>query len=208
MTNCSLTLVALFLIGKGLGDSHLVILSLCSLVLFFVISFLLASLVFLFSPFLLPFYVSFSVLSVLPYVFMRFFYIIFLLIKKKKKVLILEDFLWLDFDFFYFFYYELFRVPGYFELLLVNFLTSGEEIIKLNIFTCQRLRRKQFIFLLFLFSLLNFCCPYSFWTLNSSHDHLYKYLQPKQSVGSWGSCCKTCGRIEKQLFQFYLISFL
>ena len=71
MTNCSLTLVALFLIGLGLGDSPLVILSLCSLVLFFVISSLLASLVFLFSPFLFPFCVSFSVLSVLPYVFMR-----------------------------------------------------------------------------------------------------------------------------------------
>lgn len=109
-------------------------------------------------------------------------------------------------DFFYF-YYELFRVPGYLELLLVNFLTSGEEIIKLNIFTCQKLRRKQFIFLLFFFSLLNFCCSYLFWTLNSSHDHLYKYLQPKQSGGSWGSCSKTYGRIEKQLFQFYLISF-
>ena len=86
MTNCSLTLVALCLIGLGLGDSPLVILSLCSLVLFFVISSLLASLVFLFSPFLFPFCVSFSVLSVLPYVFMRsLFNIIFLLIKKKKK---------------------------------------------------------------------------------------------------------------------------
>ena len=84
MTDCSLILVALFLIGLGLGDSPLVILSLCSLVLFFVISFLVASLVFLFSPFLLPFYVSFSVLSVLPYVFMRFYFnILFLLIKKK-----------------------------------------------------------------------------------------------------------------------------
>ena len=38
MTNCSLILVDLFLIGLGLGDSPLVILSLCSLVLFFVIS--------------------------------------------------------------------------------------------------------------------------------------------------------------------------
>ena len=65
MTNCLLTLVALFLIGLGLGDSPLVILSLCSLVLFFVISFLLVSLVFLFSPFLFPFFVPFSVLSVL-----------------------------------------------------------------------------------------------------------------------------------------------
>ena len=86
MTNCSLTLVALFFIGLGLGDSPLVILSLCSLVLFFVISSLLASLVFLFSPFLFPFCVSFSVLSVLPYVFMRsLFNIIFLLIKKIKN---------------------------------------------------------------------------------------------------------------------------
>ena len=74
MTNCSLTLVTLFLIGLRLGDSPLVILSLCSLVLFFVISFLLVSLVLLFSPFLLPFFVSFSVPSVLPYVFMRFFF--------------------------------------------------------------------------------------------------------------------------------------
>ena len=71
MTNCSLTLVALFLIGLGLGDSPLVILSLCFLVLFFVISSLLASLVFLFSTFLL-FFVSSSVLSVCPFVFLRF----------------------------------------------------------------------------------------------------------------------------------------
>ena len=55
MTNCSLTLAALFLIGLGLGDSPLVILSLCSLVLFFVISSLLASLVFLCSTCLLLF---------------------------------------------------------------------------------------------------------------------------------------------------------
>ena len=41
MTNCSLILVALFLSALGLGDSPLVILSLCSLVLFFVISSLL-----------------------------------------------------------------------------------------------------------------------------------------------------------------------
>ena len=67
MTNCSLTLVALFLIGLGLGDSPLVILSLCSLVLFFVISSLLAMLVFLFSSFFLVF-VSSSVLSVCPFV--------------------------------------------------------------------------------------------------------------------------------------------
>ena len=40
----------------------------------------------LFSPFLLPFFVSFSVLSVLPYVFMRFFFnIIFLLINNNNN---------------------------------------------------------------------------------------------------------------------------
>ena len=41
MTSCLLLLVVLFLIGLGLGDSPLVILSLCSLVLSFVISSLL-----------------------------------------------------------------------------------------------------------------------------------------------------------------------
>ena len=51
MTNCSLILVALFLIGLGLGNSPLVILSLCSLVLFFVISSLLAPFDFLFFSF-------------------------------------------------------------------------------------------------------------------------------------------------------------
>ena len=77
MTNCSLILVALFLIGLGLGDSPLVILSSCSLVLFFVISSLLASIVFLFFLFL------FSVLSVLPYVFMRFILNIYFLTYQK-----------------------------------------------------------------------------------------------------------------------------
>ena len=48
MTNCSLILVALFLIGLGLEDSPLVILSLCSLVLFFVISFCLLRLCYCF----------------------------------------------------------------------------------------------------------------------------------------------------------------
>ena len=86
MTNCSLILVALFLIGLGFGDSPLVILSLCSLVLFFVISFLLASIVFLFFLFLFSFFVSFSVLSVLPYVFMRSLFNIFFLTYQKKKV--------------------------------------------------------------------------------------------------------------------------
>ena len=47
MTNCSLILVVLSLIGLGLGDSPLVILSLCSLVLFFVISSSLISVCFL-----------------------------------------------------------------------------------------------------------------------------------------------------------------
>ena len=57
MTSCSLTLVALFLIGLGLGDSPLVILSLCSLVLFSVINLLLVvSVCFLF---LLLFFVCF-----------------------------------------------------------------------------------------------------------------------------------------------------
>ena len=56
MTSCLLLLVVLFLNGLGLGDSPLVILSLCSLVLSFVIS-----------PFCL--FVSFSVLFVLPYAF-------------------------------------------------------------------------------------------------------------------------------------------
>ena len=88
MTNCSLTLVALFFISLRLGNSPLVILSLCSLVLFFVIRFFFffvgfaCVLVFSFS---FPFFVPFSVLSVLPLVFLRFFNIIFLLIKKKKK---------------------------------------------------------------------------------------------------------------------------
>ena len=72
MTNCSLILVALFFIGLGLGDSPLVILSLCSLVLFFVISSLLVPFIFLFFSFSSLFlFVSFSVFSVLPYVFMR-----------------------------------------------------------------------------------------------------------------------------------------
>ena len=51
MNNCLLSFLVPFLIGLGLGDSHLVILSLCSLALsFFVIS---ASFMFLlFSSFL------------------------------------------------------------------------------------------------------------------------------------------------------------
>ena len=76
MTSCSLTLVAFFLIGLGLGDSPLVILSLCSLVLFSVISSLLFPFVFLF------FFFFFSL-----YVFMRQLleYISFLS-KKKIKI--------------------------------------------------------------------------------------------------------------------------
>ena len=56
MTSCLLLLVVLFLNGLGLGDSPLVILSLCSLVLSFVISFFCLI-------------VSFSVLFVLPSAF-------------------------------------------------------------------------------------------------------------------------------------------
>ena len=87
MTNCSLILVALSLIGLGFGDSPLVILSLCSLVLFFVISFSLAPFVFLFFLFLFSLFVSLSVLSVLPFVFLRFLfeYIFSYLSKNKKK---------------------------------------------------------------------------------------------------------------------------
>ena len=47
MTSCSLIFVALYLIGLGLGDSPLVILSLCSFVLSFVFSSLLFSACFL-----------------------------------------------------------------------------------------------------------------------------------------------------------------
>ena len=81
--------MALSLIGPGLGDSPLVILSLCSLVLFFVISFSFAPFGFLFFLFLFSLFVSLSVLSVLPYVFMRFFLNIYFLTyqKKKKKIL-------------------------------------------------------------------------------------------------------------------------
>ena len=60
MTSCSLILVVLFLIGLGLGDSPLVILFLCSLVLFFVISSLLFSVCFLvFFVFFFSLYVCF-----------------------------------------------------------------------------------------------------------------------------------------------------
>ena len=66
MISCSLSLVALVLTGLGLGDSPLVILSLCSLVLFFVISLCWFScvLVFIFS-FLFFFFVPLSVSFVL-----------------------------------------------------------------------------------------------------------------------------------------------
>ena len=83
-----LTLVTLFLIGLGLGDSPLVILSLCSLVLFFVISFLLVSLVILFSPFLFLFFFCSLLCTLCAALCFHevFFNIIFLLIKKKKKL--------------------------------------------------------------------------------------------------------------------------
>ena len=85
MTNCSLTLVALFLIGLGLGDSPLVILSLCSLVLFIVFSSFLLYLLFVFSCVFFLF-VSPSVLFRWPLVFLRFFYYIFFLLIKKKII--------------------------------------------------------------------------------------------------------------------------
>ena len=86
MTNCLLILVALFLIGLGLGDSPLVILSLCSLVLFVVISSGLLRLFLLFSLLFFSLFVSLSVLFRWPFVFLRFFNIFFLLIKKKKEM--------------------------------------------------------------------------------------------------------------------------
>ena len=66
MTSCLLLFVVLFLIGLGFGDSPLVILSLCSLVVSFVISSLLVFVCFVVFFYL---FVSFSVLFVLPYVF-------------------------------------------------------------------------------------------------------------------------------------------
>ena len=89
MTNCSLILVALFFIGLELGDSPLVILSLYSLVLFFVISSGLLRLFLLFSLLFFSLFVSLSVLFRWPYVFLRFFNIFFLLIKKKSIILLL-----------------------------------------------------------------------------------------------------------------------
>ena len=87
MISCLPTLVALFLIGLGLGDSPLVILSLCSLVLFFVISLGWFFYVFVFC-FSLFFSFSFcSPLCILCvfYALLSFFNIIFLLIKKKNS---------------------------------------------------------------------------------------------------------------------------
>ena len=74
MTSCLLFLAILFLIGLGLADSPLVILSLCSLVLSFVISFFCL-------------FVSFSVLFILPYVFSwgSFLNIHLSYLSKKKK---------------------------------------------------------------------------------------------------------------------------
>ena len=70
MTSYSFILVVLSLIGLGLGDSPLLILSLCSFALSFVISSLLFSICFLVLFFFLLF-VSFSVFSVSASVFMR-----------------------------------------------------------------------------------------------------------------------------------------
>jgi len=70
MTSCLLLLVVLFLIGLGLGDSPLVILSICSLVLSFVFSFFFSASYQkkkVFSFFCL--FVSFSILFVLPFAF-------------------------------------------------------------------------------------------------------------------------------------------
>ena len=64
MISCLLTLVALFLTGLGLGDSPLVILSLCSLVLFFVISLCWFFCVFVFCSFLFFSFFFFVPLSV------------------------------------------------------------------------------------------------------------------------------------------------
>ena len=77
MTSCLLHLVFLFLTSLGLGDSHLVILPLCSLVLFFfVINFILC-LVFLFVSVTSACFVSFCIKQL-------FEYTSFLLIKKKS----------------------------------------------------------------------------------------------------------------------------
>ena len=62
-TSCLLLLVALFLTGLGFGDSSLVILSLCSLVLSFVIS--------IFFVFIFIFYYSLSVIFDLPFAFLH-----------------------------------------------------------------------------------------------------------------------------------------
>jgi len=76
MTSCLLHLAILFLTGPGLGDSHLVILSLCSLVLFFfVINFILCF-VFLFVSVTSACFVSFYIKQLLEYTS-------FLLIKKR-----------------------------------------------------------------------------------------------------------------------------
>ena len=85
MTNCSLILVALFLIGLGLEDSPLVILSLCSLVLFFVISFCLLRLcycfLFCFSLCLCP-----SLYSLVGLLYSWGSFNIYILTYQKKKI--------------------------------------------------------------------------------------------------------------------------
>ena len=85
MTSCLLLLVVLFLIGLGLGDSPLVILSLCSLVLSFVLSFSACLFLFLFSLLCLMFFsheVAFWI-----YIFLTYQ-------KKKKNFPLLNSYLW------------------------------------------------------------------------------------------------------------------
>ena len=82
LTSCLLLSVAPILTSLGLGDSHLVILSLCSLVLFFVISF------FFFFNFLFYFYflfISLFVIFGLPYALFGIY--IFLTYQKKDNEL-------------------------------------------------------------------------------------------------------------------------
>ena len=86
MTNCSLILVALSLIGLRLGDSPLVILSLCSLILFFVISFSFALFVFLFFLFLFVCVPLCTLWFALCFHEVLFEYIFSYLSKKKEKI--------------------------------------------------------------------------------------------------------------------------
>ena len=78
MTSCLLSFLVPFFIGLGLGDSHLVILSLCSLALsLFVIS---ASLMFLLFSLFLYSLICFVLLCIWQF----FEYTYFLLIKKES----------------------------------------------------------------------------------------------------------------------------